>query len=363
MHSFRLVGHRRSDPHRDRIDLVRGHAFFREHGHQPASFRQQPRAAARDGVRESLPAIRRHPCRRRRADARACPGSERRAGGEALAAEEFLRLHRGAAGQRLLCAERAVVRAGRAARAADDDDVAGAAAGAGFGRRSELARRGSRAAIRAARRAVRQSQARQDGVAADACGQHARPGECQQAGELFLAGPGPGPGAKILRSDAVPENPAGARLFGAAAGHEGEQRHPPGRRRPRPCCQISGARAPDRPGADERRPIRHHQRERGAQRSPDHCRGAVHPLAGAALVANHPGGLHQSCGRTVDHCGAGHPHGRRLQPDIGLLRRAVRRPRASISDSSSASAIAPNGTKSTASTRRCCTPAGAPVRR
>ena len=99
--------------------------------------------------------------------------------------------------------------------------------------------------------------------------------------------------AKILRSDAVSENSAGARLFRAAAGHEGEQRHPPGRRRPRSCRQISGARAPDRPGADERRPVRHHQRECGAQRLRDHCGRALHPVAGAALVADHPRGVHQ----------------------------------------------------------------------
>ena len=65
----------------------------------------------------------------------------------------------------------------------------------------------------------------------------------------------------------------------------------------------------------------------GHQRGRDDRRGALHPLACVALVANHPGRFHQPRGRTVDHCGAGHPDGRVAEPDLGLLRRAVRRSR------------------------------------
>ena len=55
--------------------------------------------------------------------------------------------------------------------------------------------------------------------------------------------------------------------------------------------------------------------------------------------------------------------GRRAQPDIGVFRRAVRRPRCRFRAFSSASAIVPSGTKSMVCMKRCCTPAGAPARR
>ena len=43
---------------------------------------------------------------------------------------------------------------------------------------------------------------------------------------------------------------------------QGERRHPQGRRRPQPRIRLSGARAAHRPGAHERRRVRHHQGER-----------------------------------------------------------------------------------------------------
>ncbi len=52
-----------------------------------------------------------------------------------------------------------------------------------------------------------------------------------------------------------------------------------------------------------------------------------HPVAGAALVADHRCGVHQPDRRPLDHHGARPGDGGRAQPDLGRLRGAVRRPR------------------------------------
>ena len=118
-----------------------------------------------------------------------------------------------------------------------------------------------------------------------------------------------------------------ARLFRARTGQAGHRRDPPGRPGPRFRLQISGAPAADRSGADGGRGIRHHQGECRAQRHRDHRSRALHPVAGAALVAHHFRGFRLPCRRTVRHRRARHADGRHAQSDLGLFRRTVRRPR------------------------------------
>ena len=243
--------------------------------------------------------------------------------------KNFFRIDRRAAGRRVLRPERPAVRAVEQLEPQMTLLYAGAAADAGAGRRSEPARRDSRAAIRAPRRAIRQAQARQHGLAADARGRHARPGERRQAGELFLARAGPGPRAETLRPDALPANSARCSII--------------------PSCEP-GLKASDairQAAADLNLASTYQARVRltgpvpmnddqfatikenaGAQRGRHHCRRAVHPVAGAALVAG-----------SSSRCSSAWPSGCRsprrsallmvgsLQPDIGLLRRAVRRSR------------------------------------
>ena len=157
----------------------------------------------------------------------------------------------------LSSAERLSVRAARSARPADENADAGATPGAGAGRRSDPARRHSSAAIRPARRAGRPDHARQHDLADDARRRHDREGECRPAGELFLArtgrGPTPSTADELLRflniqaaldySELEPGQKATDAIRQAAADLDF-------------ASQISGAPAPDRPGADGGRGIR-----------------------------------------------------------------------------------------------------------
>ncbi len=186
-------------------------------------------------------------------------------------------------GGAFFCAERFSVRTDRSSSGRNSRCWPGAASGAGACRRSEPARRGAGAAIRAARRARRPDHARQYDLADDACRRRHREGQCRAAGELLLARHGRGPGFEpsdlrrflnIQACSTIPSwNPA-----------EGDRRHPQGCRRCRICFEISGAPAADRAGADGRRGIRHDQGECRPQRQRDHCDRAVHTVDGVALV-------------------------------------------------------------------------------
>ena len=195
-------GHRGGDHRYHRVVVVCGNAFLRDHRYQPAALRP----TARDGSgnwRSKKPSRNSTPSLRSSTRRRPELAQEATAALVAQLAPEknFFNSIDRAAGRRFFCAERPAVPERRTARAADEFAYAGAAAHSGAGRRSELARRGSRLAVRAAGRAVRQNHSRQHDLAADARGQHARPGEREQAGKLFLAGAGAGTRAKILRAD------------------------------------------------------------------------------------------------------------------------------------------------------------------
>ena len=154
-----------------------------------------------------------------------------------------------------------------------------------------------------------------------------RESECRPAGELFLARTG---------RRAAPRRPtscfasckSGRRSTIPSLSPASGRPTPSGRpRRSRFRIQISGAPAPDRPGADGGRGIRHDQGECGAQRHRDDRRRALHSVAGAALGAHHFRGVRLPCRRAFHHGGARHADGRHAQSDIGLFCGAVRRSR------------------------------------
>ena len=100
---------------------------------------------------------------------------------------------------------------------------------------------------------------------------------------------------------------------------------PPARRANR--GETSGERAADGPCRHRRRAIRKHQGECGPQRRHHGRDRRLHPLAGVAVGAPHPGACRQSGGRPGGDGGDGIADGRRLQHDFDLFRGAVRRHR------------------------------------
>ena len=90
---------------------------------------------------------------------------------------------------------------------------------------------------------------------------------------------------------------------------------------------------------------------------------ACHPVAGAALDADHLRGVRLPCRRPYHHGGCRHADGRHAQSDIGLFCRAVRRARRRFRP-----AIQRPLSRRAARGRQCargaaCRPAGAPARR
>ena len=322
-----MAGHRSGAGSDRRVVLVCGDAFFHDHRHQQADLHRHAVAAARAEVRERIPAIRIDRRGDRSADAGTGRQGERCLDRAPVAAEGFVPFRPAAARRCVLRAERLSLRIDRSARAATEKSDPGAAPGAGAGGRPEPARRDPGAAIRLARRAGRPHHARRHDLADDAWRRRHREGQCRAAGDVFLARPGPRPCLDGKRAAKVSQHPGRARLFGARARIEGDRCHPQGCRRSQVRDRLPGEPAPDRPGALGGRRIRHHQGERRAERHRHHCHRAVHSVAGAALVPHHLCRVRQSRRWAGGHGGGRHADGRHAEPDIGVFRGAVRRPR------------------------------------
>ena len=255
------------------VVLVCGDAFLHDHRHQQADLHRHAVAAARDGVREGVPAIRID----RRGDRRADAGTGRRG---------KRRTGRSACPSRRICSVPSSSRkAARSSRRTAFCSRPTEQLGPQMKNLTQAQRllqvlagdpslRGviQRAAIRPARRAGRPHHARRHDMAADARRRRDREGQRRAAGELFLARHGSGHAPRARRAATLLNIQGGARLFGAGARAEGDRRHPQGCRRSQVRVELSGARAPDRPGADGRRGIRHDQGERRRSTPPSPSR-------------------------------------------------------------------------------------------
>ena len=129
------------------------------------------------------------------------------------------------------------------------------------------------------------------------------------------------------RAPALHRDPAGPRLHRAHAGPEVDRRDPQGGEGSGYRRKLRRETAAHRAGPDRRRGIRDRAGGRLHQHHRDHLGRADHPVARVAVGADHPGGLHQPADRALDHRRARIGDGRRAQPDLGRVRRAVRRPR------------------------------------